>query len=229
VYLARTYPTTRVLLTTFSDALANMLRSRLRVLIGNQPRLGEQIEVESMDAIGLRLYERKFGKTMIASHETIGTLVHEARAAVPEAKFSEKFLLSEWEEVVDAWQLDTWEQYRDVTRLGRRSRLTQPQRATLWRVFEDVRDRLRTRGEITRQGIFNTLAKDYRQSSVSPFDFAVVDEAQDTGIGQLRFLAALNGNRADSLFFTGDLGQRIFQQPFSWKALGVDIRGRSGH
>lgn len=55
----------------------------------------------------------------------------------------------------------------------------------------------------------------------------MVDEAQDIGIGQLRFLAALNGNRADSLFFTGDLGQRIFQQPFSWKALGVDIRGRS--
>jgi superfamily I DNA/RNA helicase len=31
----------------------------------------------------------------------------------------------------------------------------------------------------------------------------------------------------DALFFAGDLGQRIFQQPFSWKALGVDIRGRS--
>ena len=29
------------------------------------------------------------------------------------------------------------------------------------------------------------------------------------------------------LFFAGDLGQRIFQQPFSWKAVGVDIRGRS--
>jgi DNA helicase IV len=27
--------------------------------------------------------------------------------------------------------------------------------------------------------------------------------------------------------FAGDLGQRIFQQPFSWKSLGVDIRGRS--
>ncbi len=34
-------------------------------------------------------------------------------------------------------------------------------------------------------------------------------------------------DRANSLFFAGDLGQRIFQQPFSWKALGVDIRGRS--
>jgi superfamily I DNA/RNA helicase len=29
------------------------------------------------------------------------------------------------------------------------------------------------------------------------------------------------------LFFAGDLGQRIFQQPFSWKSLGVDVRGRS--
>jgi hypothetical protein len=28
-------------------------------------------------------------------------------------------------------------------------------------------------------------------------------------------------------YLTGDLGQRIFQQPFSWKSLGVDIRSRS--
>ena len=37
----------------------------------------------------------------------------------------------------------------------------------------------------------------------------------------------LGGERPNALFFAGDLGQRIFQQPFSWKALGVDIRGRS--
>lgn len=42
-----------------------------------------------------------------------------------------------------------------------------------------------------------------------------------------RFLAALGSRRPDALFFAGDLGQRIFQQPFSWKSLGVDIRGRS--
>jgi superfamily I DNA/RNA helicase len=29
------------------------------------------------------------------------------------------------------------------------------------------------------------------------------------------------------MFFAGDLGQRIFRQPFSWKTLGVDVRGRS--
>jgi superfamily I DNA/RNA helicase len=37
----------------------------------------------------------------------------------------------------------------------------------------------------------------------------------------------LAGDRPNALFFAGDLGQRIFQQPFSWKSLGVDIRGRS--
>ena len=45
-----------------------------------------------------------------------------------------------------------------------------------------------------------------------------------------RFLVALAGGegavRPNALFFAGDLGQRIFQQPFSWKTLGVDIRGR---
>ncbi len=33
--------------------------------------------------------------------------------------------------------------------------------------------------------------------------------------------------RMDGLFFAGDTGQRIFQQPFSWKKVGVDIRGRA--
>jgi superfamily I DNA/RNA helicase len=43
----------------------------------------------------------------------------------------------------------------------------------------------------------------------------------------LKFLAALAARQPNGLFFAGDLGQRIFQQPFSWKALGVDVRGRS--
>lgn len=54
-----------------------------------------------------------------------------------------------------------------------------------------------------------------------------MDEAQDVSVAQLRFLAALVGERADGLFFAGDLGQRIFQPPFLWRRLGVDVRGRS--
>jgi mRNA-degrading endonuclease RelE of RelBE toxin-antitoxin system len=75
--------------------------------------------------------------------------------------------------------------------------------------------------------MFSRLARYFGDGQAAPFDFAVVDEAQDLSVSQMRFLAALGGGRPNALFFAGDLGQRIFQQPFSWKSLGVDIRGRS--
>ena len=59
------------------------------------------------------------------------------------------------------------------------------------------------------------------------FDYVVVDEAKDISPSQLRFLAVIAGDRPNGLFFAGDLGQRIFQTPFSWKSVGVDVRGRS--
>ena len=59
------------------------------------------------------------------------------------------------------------------------------------------------------------------------FDFAVVDEAQDISVAHLRFFAALGGDGPMLSSSPETWGRRIFQQPFSWKALGVDIRGRS--
>jgi superfamily I DNA/RNA helicase/mRNA-degrading endonuclease RelE of RelBE toxin-antitoxin system len=226
-YLARQNPQSRVLLSTFSEPLANALRSKLRLLLAGEPRLGERIEVHSMSAIGRRLYELNIGKLQIATGAQIGSLLQQASEQVGDHKFSDRFLITEWEQVVDGWQLDAWEEYRDVNRLGRKTRLKEPQRRTLWSVFEIVRARLREQRLITAAGMFNVLARHYAKGAPSPFDFAVVDESQDISIAQIRFLAAMAVNRLNGLFFAGDLGQRIFQQPFSWKAAGVDVRGRS--
>jgi superfamily I DNA/RNA helicase len=227
VFLTRANPDARVLLTTFSDALSNALMTKLRGLISNQPRLGERLEVHSMNAIGRRLYEVNLGRAQIASRETIRELLKEAAGAVEGNKFSLHFLLTKWEQVVDAWQLDSWESYRDVVRLGRKTRLQEAQRIVLWSVFERLRSIVRTRGLVTYPEVFSRVASRLRESPHPPFEFAVVDEAQDVSVQQLRFLAALGAGRPNSLFFAGDLGQRIFQQPFSWKGLGVDVRGRS--
>ena len=48
VFLARAHPDARVLLTTFSDTLANGLRIRLRRLISHEPCLGERLEVHAI-------------------------------------------------------------------------------------------------------------------------------------------------------------------------------------
>jgi superfamily I DNA/RNA helicase/mRNA-degrading endonuclease RelE of RelBE toxin-antitoxin system len=227
VFLARANPDSRVLLTTFSETLAEALRTKLRRLISNEPRLGERLEVHAMNAIGERLYEQHFGRPKIASSEHIRRFMVEAAAKVADLKFGQSFLLAEWNELVDAWQLETWESYKDVKRLGRKTRLPESQRARLWDVLDAVRKRMHAEGFVTRAEIFTRLAGQVGSRKHPPFEFVVVDEAQDLSVAQLKFLAALGANRANSLFFAGDLGQRIFQQPFSWKSLGVDIRGRA--
>ena len=227
VHLARNHPDARVLLTTFSEMLANALRTKLRRLTNNQPRLAERLEVHAIDSVGKRLYETQLGRAKIASRDHIQQLLKEASGRAAEYKFSARFLLGEWEDVVDAWQIQSWESYRDVKRLGRKTRLPEQQRAVLWAVFDEVKDRLRHQGQVTRAEMFSQLAEKIGERRNAPFDFVVVDESQDISVAQLRFLAALGGDRPNSLFFAGDLGQRIFQTPFSWKSLGVDIRGRS--
>ena len=227
VFLARANAESRVLLTTFSETLADALRTKLRRLISNEPSLGERLEVHGMNAIGERLYEQHFGHPKIVSADVIRRFMTEAAGKVADLKFSVSFLLMEWGEVVDAWQLQSWESYRDIKRLGRKTRLQESQRAKLWAVLDAVRGRLRAEGFVTHAEIFTRLAGQLGSRKHPPFEFVVVDEAQDLSVAQLKFLAALGGERPNSLFFAGDLGQRIFQQPFSWKSLGVDIRGRA--
>jgi superfamily I DNA/RNA helicase/mRNA-degrading endonuclease RelE of RelBE toxin-antitoxin system len=226
-HLARTHLDARVLLATFSDTLASALQTKLRRLLGNEPRLAERIDVHSIDAIGLRLYKTHIGPATIASRAIVRGLVQEAANTVSGHKFGVHFLLTEWEQIVDAWCLESWEGYRDVVRLGRKTRLPEAQRTVLWSIFEHIRAGLRERKLITHAELFTALAAAIAQSRNVVFDFAVVDEAQDISVAHLRFFAALGGSRPNALFFAGDLGQRIFQQPFSWKSLGVDIRGRS--
>ncbi len=226
VYLARSHTEARVLLATFSDTLANALRTKLKRLISNEPRLAERLEVHALNAIGERLYERHFGRPQIATRDQIKQQLTDA-AKLAALRFSPNFLLSEWEDMVDAWQLDSWEAYRDVKRLGRKTRLTEAQRSALWAVFDVVRKQHKAAGLITHAGMFTQLAANMAERQHPPFEFVVLDEAQDVSVAQLRFLAALGISQANGLFFAGDLGQRIFQPPFSWKSLGVDIRGRA--
>ena len=79
----------------------------------------------------------------MAQHRAVhlGRGEEEARAESDDTKFADAFLLAEWSHVVDPWRIDTWEAYRDVPRLGRRTRLPETQRAQLWSIFERVRGR----------------------------------------------------------------------------------------
>ena len=227
-HLARAYPKAKVLLTTFSDPLARALSTNLGKLIGSEPGVLGRIVVSAIDRVGIEMYEKAFGPATLANGPTIRSLLAAASQTGEAHRFTERFLESEWRNVVDEWQLVTWEGYRDVVRLGRKTRLGEQQRALLWSIFQRVRSGLTDQGLVTVPGALAQATQHLANGGGHrPFDFVVVDEAQDVGVPQLRFIATLVGDHADGLFFTGDLGQRIFQTPFSWRSLGVDVRGRS--
>jgi len=113
VHQARAHPDARVLLTTFAAPLANSLRSKLRVLIGNSPRLAERLEVESMLNIGQRLYQSLIKRPHLVAEGEIARRIDQIAANTQGLTFSRTFLLAEWADIVDAWQVRTcrgWKQ-----------------------------------------------------------------------------------------------------------------------
>jgi hypothetical protein len=219
----------RVLLTTFSQPLANLLQRKLAILIGEKPSVVPKITVTPFRGVAEELYQLAFGRRpQVVSEDAVRSILAKSAESQGVSEFTSRFLVSEWTYVVDAWQIDSAEAYASVPRLGRKNRMSAKQRARLWPVFARTRASLNERGLYTWAQIFAAVTANYLDRTPKPFTHIMVDEAQDLGVPELRMLAAIAPAGRNALFFAGDLGQRIFQQPFSWKSLGVDVRGRPG-
>jgi AAA domain len=227
-HLARGSASARVLLATFSKTLSQALKVKLGRLVDPSEPAAARITVGYVDWIAHQLHETAIGTIPnIAAASQVDAALKAAAEALGETRFSQRFLQTEWRQVVDAWQLRTWEAYRDVSRLGRKTRIGGSQREALWALFQRAQAQLRNRRVMTWAEVVARVAAHYAPRTDKPFTSAVIDEAQDISIPQLRLLAAIVPAGPDSLFFAGDLGQRIFQPPFSWLSQGVDVRGRS--
>lgn len=221
-------PDARVLLTTFSQPLSQALSAKLRLMVGERTDLLDRVTTGSFLQVAKELHVLAFGRQpVIVATQAIRSQLAKAAAEQDVLEATSQFLLSEWDNVIDAWQIDSLADYAEVPRVGRKSRLGPKQRERLWGLFAAVQAYLKQRRLLTEPGLFAAVQAHYAGGADKPFTHIVVDEAQDLGVPELRFVAALGEDRTDALFFAGDLGQRIFRQPFSWRRLGVDIRGRS--
>ena len=162
----------------------------------------------------------------MASDEQVADALEKAAEAVGAQGFTPRFLLSEWRHVVDAWQIADVDAYARVPRLGRKNRMAPASGSGCGRCSPPCMRALAKRGLATWPEIFGRTAAHYAAARQ-----ALQPHRGGRGAGPRRGRAAVpRRNRPaapDALFFAGDLGQRIFQQPFSWKELGIDVRGRS--
>lgn len=225
VRLARENPDANILLTTFNSVLAASLKQKVQTLTGGNHDLTSRITIADLPAATLTLHEKLVGQVVLASEaEVAETLL----AAKTEAglEVDDRFLLDEWRLIVDGRQIEDRETYRDLPRLGRKRRLTGESREALWTAFEIARTRLDAAGVTTYATMLNRLSR-HIDGVAAPFDFIVVDEAQDILAAELRILGRMAGGTPNGLFFAGDIGQRIFRPAFSWRSEGVEIQGRS--
>ena len=228
VRLARANPSARILLASFSEPLAEAMAKKLLVLAPETGGVVPRITVMSFRGIADQMFQLGHGvRPRIPSDANLRERLMAAAGAAGLKGYSNRFLASEWTNVIDAWGIATLEDYATVQRMGRKSPLGPKQRAALWPVFAAVRASLQSERLATWADVFSEMAGNLGKQRVRPFDHIVLDEAQDLAPAELRFFAALAPARQDALFLAGDMGQRIFQHPFSWAGLGVDVRGRS--
>jgi hypothetical protein len=228
VRLARESPSARILMVSFSQPLADALAKKLLVLAPETGGIVPRITTTSFRGIADQMHQLQYGvRPRIASDAILRERLRAASVAAGLKGFSERFLLSEWSNVVDAWGLSSMDAYSTVERMGRKSRLGPNQRARLWPIFAAVREALARERYTTWSNVFTDLAKALEGATPKPFDHVIIDEAQDLAPAELRFFAALAPAGPNGLFLAGDIGQRIFQHPYSWASLGVDVRGRS--
>lgn len=212
--------TSRVLLTTFNTTLAARLAEKLPLLA--EQDVVERIEVRSLGEIISELYRQTFGEPALVADEDVRSLL-QIVAHRQGVQFDPDFLWDEWSLIIDAWDIREAALYRELPRLGRKVRLAVARRDTLWKVFDEVRAELATKGMVTEAGMAHAL----RVQGTLPFTNVVVDEAQDISVAELMLLGDALGDLTNGLFFSGDIGQRIFRAPFPWSAAGIELRGRS--
>ena len=228
VRLARENPTAKILLASFSEPLADAMAKKTLVLAPETGGIVSRITTASFRGIAEQMYQLEHGfRPRIALDILLRERLRTAAAATGLKGFSERFLLSEWSNVIDAWGITSPEAYATVERMGRKSRLGPNQRARLWPTFAAVQQALLSERYTTWAKVFTGLAKAFESRPDKPFDHIILDEAQDLAPAELRFFAALAPTAPNGLFLSGDVGQRIFQHPYSWASLGVDVRGRS--
>ena len=215
----------RVLLTSFVGTLCKNLERSMGVLCKGDER--SRIEVMTVDAAAAAVHKHAGTKSGFATDGDVRKAI-ERFAFYAGSVGDAEFLWNEWEQVVDAQVLVTWDEYRDADRRGRGRALSAADRKKVWDCFSRVLSQLEAARQIPHSAWLRKAEELVRAGKVpSRWDGVVVDEVQDLAPAALRFLSALAAKEPGSFLLVGDGGQRIYRSGASLRSAGIEVRGRS--
>jgi superfamily I DNA/RNA helicase len=221
-------PDSRILLTTYTNALAGTLRENLALLLDDEEQLA-RVDVTTVNAFAHRIVRNLAGRVPSPIGDADERQVWRRVCRRLDLPWTEQFLAQEFRHVVLAQRLSGREEYLRANRRGRGSALGPRQRDRVWQAMELFSAELRAAGTITYLQVCAKAADLLRGADLTAhgFDHVVVDEAQDLHPAQWRVLRAAVAEGPDDLFITGDPHQRIYDSRVSLGALGIFVAGRS--
>jgi superfamily I DNA/RNA helicase len=225
-------PDSRVLLTTFTNALAGSLRDNLTLLLDGDERLLARVDVTTVNAYAHRIVTGLGGSAPKPVGDRDERQVWRRvirRLGLP---WTEQFLSQEYRHVVLAQDIRSAGAYLRAMRRGRGSRLPETRRPEVWAAMEAFTAELRGSGVWSHLQVCAEAARLLTEAgeagdSVYRYDHMVVDEAQDLHPAQWRVLRAAVAPGPDDLFLTGDPHQRIYDSRVSLGSLGIAVTGRT--
>ncbi|MDN4483204.1 3'-5' exonuclease [Demequina lignilytica] len=242
-------PDARIVLTTYTKNLADMLASNLRQLDTEVPiasAFGESgVYIANIDALIARVLKSAGADVTAATSAVLGrpvthvnnrtddgawqAAIDSAGADLPEALKSPGFFSAEYSMVVLPARITNRADYFTVARPGRGVALNRAGRAHVWSVIDAYRASANIDGVIDYEEAAAVAAAHVDLAGgVTRFaDHVLVDEGQDLTPARWQFLRALAPEGADDLFIAEDSHQRIYGQKVVLGRYGIKIVGRS--
>lgn len=219
-------PHTRVLLTTYTNALAASLRENLALLLDGDEHLLERVDVTTVSSYAHGVVSRLDGKSPSPIGDREERQLWQRVVRKLGLPWTEQFLAQEYRHVVLAQDLRTLDDYRAASRRGRGTALSPSRREQLWPAVELFESMLRDQQGTTYLKVC-ARAAELLAASTPTHDHVVVDEAQDLHPVQWRVLRGAVAPGNDDLFITGDPHQRIYDSKVSLGSLGIPVTGRT--
>ncbi|MEU2367628.1 UvrD-helicase domain-containing protein [Streptomyces pseudogriseolus] len=216
----------RVLLTTYTNALAAGLRDMLGLLLDEDETLLARVDVTTVDAYANGVVRAASATAPKPVGDREQRQLWEKVVKQLDLPFTARFLAQEYRHVVLAQDIRDLDAYLAASRRGRGTGLGPARRREVWGGVERFERLLRDRGETTHLAVC-ARAAGLLADGPAPYAHVVVDEAQDLHPAQWRVLRAAAAPGPDDLFLTGDPHQRIYDSRVSLGSLGIATAGRS--
>ncbi|OQY18622.1 MAG: DNA helicase [Desulfobacteraceae bacterium 4572_35.1] len=218
----------KILFTTFTRNLAIDIAANLAAICSAEEMA--KIEVVNLDRwVGQYLRQRKYDYEIIYPNDGKGYWGKALDLMHLELNLPEVFYQEEWQKVIQPQSIETLEQYKRATRLGRGTRLGRADRIKVWPVFEEYRNLLTQNRKREVDDAYRDVSALLREgNAVLPYVAVLVDEAQDMSTQAFNLIRNLVPEGKNDLFIVGDGHQRIYgRNKVVLSHCGINIRGRS--